>query len=235
VSSEGYQLQIPLPSRSLVNSTAEESYLKSVTELEKLIIDHDVIFLLTDSRESRWFPTVLAKFHNKIVITAAIGFDSFLVVRHGQNSLGKDQIGCYFCNDVVSPVDTSTNRTLDQQCTISRPGISSICGGFASEIAISLLQEYNSIGEFIPQCIRGNLTDYNFLCIQQPAFKKYNFINILFSCVACSEYVQTEFKNNKNEFLIKVMNDPYYIENICGVEKLMQEINLDQVEVGDDF
>jgi hypothetical protein len=31
------------------------------------------------------------------------------------------------------------------------------------------------------------------------------------------------------------MNDPYYIENICGVEKLMQDVNLDDVEVGDDF
>jgi len=31
------------------------------------------------------------------------------------------------------------------------------------------------------------------------------------------------------------MNDPYYIENICGVEKLMQAININDIEVEDDF
>lgn len=175
VNSEGFNLQIPLPSRELVNKSAEETYINTVQELEKVISAHDVVFLLTDSRESRWFPTVIAKALNKTVITAAIGFDSFLVMRHGVKDDGEENanIGCYFCNDIVSPIDTSANRTLDQQCTISRPGISAICAGFASEIAISLLQKSSySVGDFIPQSIRGNLTDYNFLCIQQPAFKK---------------------------------------------------------------
>jgi hypothetical protein len=31
------------------------------------------------------------------------------------------------------------------------------------------------------------------------------------------------------------MNDPYYLENTCGVDKLINEINLDEIEVGDDF
>lgn len=31
------------------------------------------------------------------------------------------------------------------------------------------------------------------------------------------------------------MNDPYYIEKICGVEKIISEIKLDEIEVGDDF
>ena len=98
VNSEGYNLQIPLPSRTLVNTTAEESYLNTVKKLEEIISSHDVIFLLTDSRESRWYPTLIAKSMNKIVITAAIGFDSFLVMRHGTD---EDKLGCYFCNDIV--------------------------------------------------------------------------------------------------------------------------------------
>jgi hypothetical protein len=57
----------------------------------------------------------------------------------------------------------------------------------------------------------------------------------MFSCVACSEYVLNEYKNNRDEFFIKIMNNPYYLENICGVDKLINEINLDEIEVGDDF
>lgn len=68
----------------------------------------------------------------QITITAALGFDSFLVMRHGPgpfstsddvkadaaNALSADmgnlaltnrseghRLGCYFCNDVVAPTD----------------------------------------------------------------------------------------------------------------------------------
>ena len=52
-------------------------------QLEELIKEHDVIFLLLDSREARWLPTVQGIAHNKLVITIAVGFDTFLVMRHG--------------------------------------------------------------------------------------------------------------------------------------------------------
>lgn len=68
----------------------------------------------------------------QITITAALGFDSFLVMRHGpgpfrithdvkteavnglsadmdnlglNNRDGGQRLGCYFCNDVVAPTD----------------------------------------------------------------------------------------------------------------------------------
>lgn len=37
-----------------------------VKKLETLIDDHDVVFLLMDSRESRWLPTMLGKAKNKV-------------------------------------------------------------------------------------------------------------------------------------------------------------------------
>lgn len=131
--------------------------------LESLIIDHDAIFLLLDSRESRWLPTMIAAARGKVslnhlkyiyylflncsplgnpysssisfiftlvlvilhpsspscfqlVINAALGFDSFLVMRHGMRSANSTQngdfksstgskLGCYFCNDVTAPGD----------------------------------------------------------------------------------------------------------------------------------
>lgn len=38
----------------------------NVDELSKMIENHDVIFLLTDSRESRWLPAMLCTVHNKV-------------------------------------------------------------------------------------------------------------------------------------------------------------------------
>lgn len=37
-----------------------------VQRLEKLIDEHDVVFLLMDSRESRWLPTMLGKAKDKV-------------------------------------------------------------------------------------------------------------------------------------------------------------------------
>ena len=77
--------------------------------LRKLVDEHDVIFLLMDTREARWLPTVMGKSSGKLVLNAALGFDTFVVMRHGlKNTISKeDELGCYFCNDVVAPADVS--------------------------------------------------------------------------------------------------------------------------------
>ena len=80
VDSKGFRITIPLPGRTLIDDKAKQEYFKDLEILENQIKDCDVMFLLTDSRESRWYPTVIAKAYNKLVITAAIGFDSYLVM-----------------------------------------------------------------------------------------------------------------------------------------------------------
>lgn len=61
VETRGEVLKIPMPGHAVgQNEEAIQEVLENLERLEKLVKEHDVIFLLTDSRESRWLPTVLA-------------------------------------------------------------------------------------------------------------------------------------------------------------------------------
>merc|ERR1719340_415858 len=82
VNSKGHILNIPMPGHPVSPSTMKKVQ-QDYENLENLIKNHDVIFLLMDTRESRWLPTVMSAHHGKLVINAALGFDSFLVMRHG--------------------------------------------------------------------------------------------------------------------------------------------------------
>ena len=105
VDSSGHVMSVPMAGHPIL----EESRVKAEYEkLRELIESHDVIFLLMDTRESRWLPTVIGKALGKLVMNAALGFDTFVVMRHGvkNKDLPPDrELGCYFCNDVVAPAD----------------------------------------------------------------------------------------------------------------------------------
>lgn len=100
---------IPMPGHP-ISSTSLDSTRTDVKKLEELISEHDAVFLLMDSRESRWLPTVISASQDKIVINAALGFDSYLVLRHGASPDTPDErrLGCYYCNDIVAPADVSS-------------------------------------------------------------------------------------------------------------------------------
>ena len=75
-------MSIPMPGHTVSEDKYEQLF-QSTETLEQLVMSHDVIFLLLDSREARWLPTVLAQVHKKLCMTMALGFDTFVVMRHG--------------------------------------------------------------------------------------------------------------------------------------------------------
>ena len=55
-----------MPGHPIPPGAPEERARKDVASLEALIDKHDAIFLLMDSRESRWLPTLIGKARNKV-------------------------------------------------------------------------------------------------------------------------------------------------------------------------
>uniref|UniRef100_A0A671N1A8 Ubiquitin-like modifier-activating enzyme ATG7 n=1 Tax=Sinocyclocheilus anshuiensis TaxID=1608454 RepID=A0A671N1A8_9TELE len=236
VNAEGYNMSIPMPGHPVNFSELTMAQARQdVEQLEKLISEHDVVFLLMDTRESRWLPTVIAASQRKLIVNAALGFDTFVVMRHGLKKPKESQseestllcgshvwpqhdfcslsgaslfsnipghrLGCYFCNDVVAPGDSTRDRTLDQQCTVSRPGLAMIAGALAVELMVSVLQHPEggyavasssddrmnepptSLG-LVPHQIRGFLSRFDNVLPASLAFDK---------CTACSPIVSDKF------------------------------------------
>lgn len=65
----GHELSIPMPGHPVPPASVEKTK-KDIAILEKLIDEHDAIFLLMDSRESRWLPTVMGASKGKVMIAA---------------------------------------------------------------------------------------------------------------------------------------------------------------------
>jgi len=61
-------MSIPMPGHPIPASppSIKDQIRKDVEQLEKLIEEHDVVYLLMDSRESRWLPTVLGRLKGKV-------------------------------------------------------------------------------------------------------------------------------------------------------------------------
>ncbi|KAF8936561.1 Autophagy protein 7 [Dissophora ornata] len=244
VNAVGHALSIPMPGHP-ISSQLYESAQKDVAMLEELFRQHDAIFLLMDSRESRWLPTLLGARMKKIVINAALGFDTFLVMRHG---VGQDRehhissesapLGCYFCNDIVAPTDSLSDRTLDQQCTVTRPGLSAIASAMAVEMMVSLLhhpdgvrapadkadgeggredraqdQQGSTLG-LLPHQIRGFLSRFKNLLISGQAYDR---------CTACSDAILGAYEQEGFGFLAKVFEDAKHLEDVTGLTKMKEE------------
>ena len=115
VDASGFAISVPMAGHPIMDEASTRSDYEA---LERLVAEHDAVFLLMDTRESRWLPTVMGNAADKIVMNGALGFDSFVVMRHGARDVAekKQELGCYFCNDVVAPADVGSLHPLNGSC-----------------------------------------------------------------------------------------------------------------------
>ncbi|TFY54169.1 hypothetical protein EVJ58_g9017 [Rhodofomes roseus] len=232
VNSSGHILSIPMPGHPIPPASVEQAK-KDVATLEKLMDEHDVVFLLMDSRESRWLPTVMGAAKGKVVMNAALGFDTFLVMRHG----------------------SLTDRTLDQMCTVTRPGLASIAASTAVELLVSLLQHPDGINApapppqtqgsepsqgsegvlgIVPHQLRGFLAQFRNIPITGAAYDR---------CTGCSVTVIKAYETQGFEMLLNAFNEQKlfvcfrskrgvdrnigseqkFLEELTGLDKLYDE------------
>ncbi|GEM07213.1 autophagy-related protein 7 [Rhodotorula toruloides] len=250
----GVSLSIPMPGHP-VPPTAQDAVRHDLATLERLFDAHDVVYLLMDSRESRWLPTVIGAAKGKLVMNVALGFDTFLVMRHGlptaESAIStpakivpgvpyRGQLGCYYCNDVVAPMDSLSDRTLDQMCTVTRPGIASIASSTAVELMVSILQHPQGVFApsdipaskdapavpsssspspasplgVVPHQIRGFLANFENLKITGHAFER---------CTGCSKAILDAYRTDAFGLVRQSCEDAKYLERLTGLDKLEEE------------
>ncbi|ROT41222.1 E1-like protein-activating [Sodiomyces alkalinus F11] len=239
VESEAHVLSVPM----LGHPFTDEAKTKGdFVQLQKLIGEHDAVFLLMDSRESRWLPTVMGKAAGKIVLNAALGFDSFVVLRHGAepkdaapDDMERKTLGCYFCNDVVAPADSQKNLTLDQQCTVTRPGVAAIASAQLVELLASLLQHPlkhhapapqsahgvtpardppdHPLG-LVPHQVRGFLGTFENMVIRGESYP---------SCSGCSPHVLETYRRDGWGFVKRALQEKDYVAELSGLADVQRQ------------
>ncbi|GAB1313976.1 Autophagy protein 7 [Madurella fahalii] len=242
IEAEGHVLSVPM----LGHPVLDESKVKAdFTKLQELVDAHDAIFLLMDTRESRWLPTLMGKASNKIVMNGALGFDTYVVMRHGATPEdgSEETLGCYFCNDVIVAANSMKDQTLDQQCTVTRPGVAAIASALLVELLTSVLQHPrkqhapapvatsrqnydrdlpdHALG-IVPHQIRGFLSTFQNMVIHGRSYPQ---------CSACSNPIISAYKSEGWEFVKKALNSRNYVAELSGLAEVQRKAELAAAEV----
>lgn len=204
-----------------------------------------------------------------MAITAALGFDNFVVMRHGlphdpatqisssssSSAAGvrspPNRLGCYFCNDVVAPLNSTVDRTLDQQCTVARPGLAPIAGALAVELVAALLQHplkghapapgmiykdhtaaaassagpsSSRLSKDTPDLAGALGPVPHMIRGQLSGFSQTCMVGQGFSqCTACSKTVVERYRSDGWGFVREVLAEPYVLEELTGLAELHRQ------------
>jgi E1-like protein-activating enzyme Gsa7p/Apg7p len=212
----GLNLAVPLPGHPADLDGLDEKFEK----LNNLVDSHDVVFMLTDSRESRWLPSLLVRAKQgretaPLGLSVALGFDSYLVKLQIPNS------ACYFCNDINAPSDSTSFRTLDQQCTVTRPGVAAIASCTAVELLASVVQGSGLLGSS-PDQVRGFLGNFQTCPATTEPFT---------NCVCCSQRVVDEYASRGVDFVRDVISDGTVLMRVSGLEEFNERVEQREADI----
>ena len=87
-------MSIPMPGHPIPPGNVEQAK-ADVAQLEKLFDEHDAVFLLMDSRESRWLPTVLGAAKGKVCDVIFVFFISYSFTDCDERGPGLRFVSCY--------------------------------------------------------------------------------------------------------------------------------------------
>lgn len=229
VDSEGHVLSVPMLGHAVMDEAKTRA---DFAKLQELVDSHDAIFLLMDSRESRWLPTVMGKCAGKMVLNAALGFDTYVVMRHGpmaREEAPTESMGCYFCNDVVIAGNSMKDQTLDQQCTVTRPGVAAIASALVVELLVSMLQHPKglyapaAVGDqadeghplgIVPHQMRGFLDTFQNKVLHGRAYPH---------CSACSEPILSAYSRDAWGFVREALSDREHVAELSGLAEVQRQ------------
>lgn len=119
------------------------------------------------------------------------------------------------------------DQTLDQQCTVTRPGVSAIASALLVELFVSILQHPDGAAApapitqnaergdhplgLVPHQIRGFLSTFSNIPITG---KSYD------CCSACSDRIVDAYRKDGWEFVQKAINDKDYVEELSGLKEV---------------
>ena len=128
---------------------------------------------------------------------------------------------------MISRSQSVKDQTLDQQCTVTRPGIAAIASALLVELLVSILQHpdgpaapapassedsrgHHPLG-LVPHQIRGYLSTFRNLLIRGQNYD---------CCSACSDRVLKAYKEGGWNFVKRALNEQDYVAQVSGLAEV---------------
>lgn len=120
------------------------------------------------------------------------------------------------------------DQTLDQQCTVTRPGVAAIASALLVELLVSIIQHPQgaaapaSVGQkenqdddhplgIVPHQIRGFLSNFSNMLVVGRSYS---------CCSACSDTIISAYENEGWGFVRRALNEMGYVEELSGLKEV---------------
>ena len=132
-----------------------------------------------------------------------------------------------------------SDRTLDQQCTVTRPGIAAIASALLVELLVSVVQhplgplapapkpnsheqeDDHPLG-IVPHTIRGYLPTFNNMILHADSYEH---------CSACSRPITEAYLRDGWNFVKRALNENGFVEELSGLAEVSPILKCDPLTI----